>query len=244
MFGARKRDFGNERNQGMLEGFVSGEQPGMSVFISTISPEAKGAWEKAFAVCRLIEEEFPPDGKVGVARLTKQEPVEVPAYSKMILWAQVLETSKPTHSCVLVEGTGDDEPWHVARTLATVKEGKVPICVKNVNPFPVIIPQHPLASVYQVHGEKELVLRSDQPGTVEVDVQNVQLSPVEEQPVLSLKGDGLTPGEQQEMDRLLHRWSIHHSPGIVRVSANAFWIVQRPSHLPAVNAAVPGKSGK
>lgn len=101
----------------------------------------------------------------------------------------------------------------MARTLAIIKEGKVPIRVKNVNPFPVIVPQRrPLASVYQVlpndiHGEKELVLRSDQPGTVEVDVQNVQLPSVEEHPVLSLKGDGLTPDEQQEMDRLLHRWS-------------------------------------
>lgn len=71
--------------------------PGMTAFVSTISPEAKGAWVKAFVVTRLIEEEFPSDEKVGVARLTKQEPVEVPAYSEMILWAQVLETSKPTH---------------------------------------------------------------------------------------------------------------------------------------------------
>lgn len=174
--GPEKRILGMNVIKECWKALFQGNHPGMTAFISTISHEAKGAWEKAFAVCRLIDEEFPSDGKVGMARLTKQEPVEVPAYSEMILWAQVLETSKPTHSCVLVEGIGDEEPWHVARTLATIKEGKVPIRIKNVNPFAVIIPQRcPLASVYQVlpnnlHGEKELVLCSNQPGAVEVDV--------------------------------------------------------------------------
>lgn len=115
----------------------------------------------------------------------------------MILWAQVLETSKPTNPCVLVEGISDEEQWHVARTLAVIKNGKVPIRIKNVNPFPIVVPpRRPLASVYQVqpsdvHGEKELVLRTDQPGTVEEDVQNVQLPPEGEHPVFAPKGEGL-----------------------------------------------------
>lgn len=188
-----------------------GDHPGMTAFAS-ISPEDQGAWEKAFTKCRQIEE-APPDGKVGVARLTKQDPVEVPAHTEMVLWAQVLETSKPTHSCVLVEGISDEEQWHVAKTLAIIKNGKVPIRIKNVNPFPIVVPQRrPLASVYQVfpsdvHGEKELVLHTDQPGMVEVDVQNVQLLPEAEHPVFSLKGEGLTANEQQQMDQLLRKWS-------------------------------------
>lgn len=157
-----------------------GNHPGMTAFTSTLPPGAKGAWEQAFALCRQVEEESPPDGKVGVARLTRQDPVEVPAHSEMILWAQVLETSKPTHSCVLVEGINDEEQWHVAKTLAHIKDGKVPIRIKNVNPFPIVVPQRrPLASVYQVntsdvHGERELVLRADESGTVDVDIQSVR----------------------------------------------------------------------
>lgn len=101
----------------------------------------------------------------------------------------------------------------MARPLAVIKDGKVPIRVKNVNPFPVVMPPRcPLASVYQVqpsvvHGEKQLVLCTDQPVTVEVDVQNVQLPPEGEHPVFALRGEGLTDKEQLEMDQLLQRWS-------------------------------------
>lgn len=65
------------------------------------------------------------------------------------------------------------------------KMGRFPSALKFFNPFPVVVPpRHPLASVYQVHpsdvhGEKELVLRTDQPGTVDVDVQNTQRSLLE-----------------------------------------------------------------
>jgi len=95
----------------------------------------------------------------------------------MILWAQVLESPKSVQQCVLVEGISEEQ-WQVARTLATMKNGKVPNRIKNVNPYPVLVPQRrPLASVYQVdptevHGEKEMIIRAADHGTV--DVQTVQ----------------------------------------------------------------------
>lgn len=99
---------------------------------------------------------------MGVARLTRQDPVEVPPFSEMILWATVLEAPKAFQQCVFVEGIGEGHQWQIARTLAEMKSGKVPIRVKNVNPYPVLIPQRrPLASVHHInpcHGEKELVL--------------------------------------------------------------------------------------
>ncbi|KAJ8365122.1 hypothetical protein SKAU_G00139530 [Synaphobranchus kaupii] len=53
-----------------------GGHPGVTAFGSTVSSKAKKAWDQAFAVCRRIETELAPDGKVGVARLTRQNLVE------------------------------------------------------------------------------------------------------------------------------------------------------------------------
>lgn len=102
VFGPEKGVWGMNVNGKCWKALFQGAYLEMITFTSTISPEAKKATEKAFAVCRQIEEEAPSDDKVDVVQLTRQDPTEVPAYSEMILRAQVIETSKSTNFFVLI----------------------------------------------------------------------------------------------------------------------------------------------
>ena len=111
-----------------------------------------------------------------------------------------------------MEGPERDDEWQVARTVAWVVKGWLPIRVCNPNPYPVIIPQRRLlANVFQVEpsqirGEKDLVLKTSDPGVVEVDVQVNRVTVEGQHPVNLLKGEGLSTEQQQKMYSLLQRW--------------------------------------
>lgn len=56
--------------------FQGSVHPALTVFGATMSQEAKGEWERAFAVCRRVSQaKNPSEEQVGVARLTCQDPV-------------------------------------------------------------------------------------------------------------------------------------------------------------------------
>ncbi|XP_062416225.1 uncharacterized protein LOC134107905 [Pungitius pungitius] len=189
-----------------------GVHPGLTVFGATMSREAKGEWQRAFAVCQKVSQDESSDGLIGVARLTRQDPVYLPPNSEMVLWTHLYGAKTRSDFCALVEGPERDDEWQVARTVTTVVKGRLSIRVRNLNPYPVLIPQRrPLANVFQVdpkqiRGEKDLVLRTVDPGVVEVAVQTNHISTKEQHPVDLLKGDGLTVDQQQQMDSLLQRW--------------------------------------
>ncbi|XDV20421.1 hypothetical protein PO909_025751 [Leuciscus waleckii] len=130
----------------------------------------------------------------------------------MVLWTHLYGAKARSDLCVLVESPERDDEWQVARTVTTVVKGRLPIRVRNLNPYPILIPQRrPLANVFQVdprqiRGEKDLVLKTLDPGEVEVDVQTNHISTKAQHPVNLLKGDGSTTDQQQKMDSLLQRW--------------------------------------
>lgn len=189
-----------------------GVHPGLTVFGATMSREAKGEWERAFSVCQKVSQAESSDGQVGVARLTRQDPVYLPPNSEMVLWTHLYGAKTGSDLCVLVESPERDDEWQVARTVTTVVKGRLPIRVRNLNPYPILIPQRrPLANIFQVdprqiRGERDLVLKTVDPGVVEVDVQTNHINTKEQHPVNLLKGDGLTADQQQKMDSLLRRW--------------------------------------
>lgn len=69
--------------------FQENIHPGMSAFRVTVSSSALGHWEQAFAACSCVTQEESADGKIGVARLTRQSLVEIPPQSETVVWAQV-----------------------------------------------------------------------------------------------------------------------------------------------------------
>lgn len=189
-----------------------GVHPGMTAFGATMSTQARGEWERAFAICQRVSLTEPSDGQVGVARLTRQDPVYIPPNSEMVLWTQLYGAQTSRKFCAMVEGLEQDGEWQVGRSIAWVVKGRLPVRVRNVNPYPVEMPQRcPLANVFQVdpgqvQGEMDLVLTALDVGVVEVDVQKNQMTTEVDHPVNRLKGEGLSAEQQRKMDDLLQRW--------------------------------------
>ncbi|KAK6466304.1 hypothetical protein HHUSO_G36325, partial [Huso huso] len=87
------------------EELFGGVSPRLRSFESAMSTKARGEWDKAFVVCRKVEREEAPDGKI-------------PPQSEMVVWTQVIKHPARTEYCALVEAIEEDAEWQVARTLA------------------------------------------------------------------------------------------------------------------------------
>ncbi|MGH0155783.1 UNVERIFIED_CONTAM: hypothetical protein FKN15_040670 [Acipenser sinensis] len=105
------------------EELFRGAGPRRRSFELAVSTKARGEWDKAFAICRKVKQEEAPDGKVGTAGLTWQQPIQIPPQSEMVVWTQVIEHPARTEYCALVEAIGEDAEWQVARTPAWVLRG-------------------------------------------------------------------------------------------------------------------------
>ncbi|KAK1887887.1 Gypsy retrotransposon integrase-like protein 1 [Dissostichus eleginoides] len=191
-----------------------------------MSQQAKGEWEHAFAVCQKVSQTDSSDGPVGVARLTRHESLVVPPNSEMVLWTKLYWAETKSDFCALVEGPERDDEWQVARTVAWVVKGRLPIRVCNPNPYPVTIPQRrSLANVFQVEpsqiwGEKDLVLKTSDPGVVEVDVQEGDQALVQVKEWVA-RGHFPLPEErkasQPAVKRLLREWSrLYIQEGVLK----------------------------
>uniref|UniRef100_A0AAV2KNI9 Uncharacterized protein n=1 Tax=Knipowitschia caucasica TaxID=637954 RepID=A0AAV2KNI9_KNICA len=108
----------------------------------------------------------------------------------------------------------DAEAWGVARTLAVVKNGRVPVRVCNPHPYPVSIGRYQnLGRLYQVEeadvqGARDLSLTMGPDGVVEVgmvDTRSPERNPNEEVSKL-IDSTCLTPQQQSELRSLLEKW--------------------------------------
>ena len=195
------------------ESLFQGTHPGTTAFKVTVSPAAHNHWERAFAVCNSVAQHQLTDGKIGVARMTKNVSVEVPPQSEIVVWANVLGAAQLPHGDVLVEGTMVGTEWQVARSLCSFTGGKIPVRLQNVSPYPITIPpRQVLASVFllsnkQICTEQEMVLTTTDSQTVEIDIRAAHTSPPADHPVHTLQGEDLCPEQQAKMNDLLQRWS-------------------------------------
>ncbi|KAJ8376174.1 hypothetical protein SKAU_G00067540 [Synaphobranchus kaupii] len=119
--------------------------------------------EGVLARCPQMEVELDSAG------LTRRNPVQVPAHSEVVLWAQVSGGGLAEGQCGLVEGIEDGGEWKVARGLVQVRGGRVLLWIANVHPFPIELPRRrPLATIAsidpsQVQGGRDMVLQTPNP---------------------------------------------------------------------------------
>ncbi|KAF3835724.1 hypothetical protein F7725_028282 [Dissostichus mawsoni] len=159
--------------KGQALGVITQEEPTSqpkTVGFQNPMPHAAGQlWAQAFTECQRVSTRMPLPAYQGIAKLPRQQPVIIPPQSEMILWTQVSEGAANQACNVVV-----DTEWRVGRTLATLKDGRVPVRICNPNPYPVEFPQRqPLGQVTEVaatdiQGEQELVLNSVAPDALEV----------------------------------------------------------------------------
>lgn len=190
-----------------------GTSQGITGFNATLSGEARREWQKAFAACRRVVQTHKPAAIAATARLVDRDQNRIPASCEKLLWARVVGGHLAKDYFGLVEDCGEGAEWQVARSVVRVQGGRFPLRLLNLQTYSLELPRRrPLAKVtpldpHQICAEKDLVLREQGPGEVEVDVQTVRLRPVGHPPIDLPSIEGLTPEQQQRLEGLLSHWT-------------------------------------
>lgn len=190
-------------------------------------------WDAAFADCHRIHATSTLRGKPRTARLAYSHGISIPAQAEALLWAKVANDSHITDCTVVVEPLAEIGLVEVARSLATVRRGRVPIRVRNIQPHPVTLSKLQRLAVISavdpgdVRDGRDISLNLISPDVVEVQV--VQLG--QESPggigglppsAAGLKGEELDSTQQQQLQQLLSKWQhvfAQHSEDYGRTAA-------------------------
>uniref|UniRef100_A0A3B1KBC2 Gypsy retrotransposon integrase-like protein 1 n=1 Tax=Astyanax mexicanus TaxID=7994 RepID=A0A3B1KBC2_ASTMX len=178
--------------------------------------DERDTWRRTFASCQRIAAQVQRDGFVGNVWSASRCRVRVPPGSEIIVWGRVRAGNNGQEYCGLVEPMPDQDAVGVARTIAKVRHGRVPVRLCNVHPYDVFIGRfQKLGKLYEVqpadvHGQCDLKLSSSSEGVVEVSV--IETVPVGtggstfEVSQLTTHTD-LTTSQQAVLSQLLHKWS-------------------------------------
>lgn len=184
--------------------------------IQTWPPEADVAtrrvWAAAFDDCQRIRAACPPPQK-GTLRPAYRHPVTVPRNSELVIWARTPPSIKK-NQCVLIEPLESSSTVNAARSIGTAKRGRVPVKVRNLNPFPVTLQRYqPIATfsteAVQVREPEELTFEETSPGVMEVGVRKVSQEVETEfltAETLIHQNEDLPLDEQDRLKDLLTRW--------------------------------------
>lgn len=174
------------------------------------------AWTSAFAVCQRTAVVGGEDGYMGFVRPASRRGLTVPARSEVVVWGRARMGPRGRDYCGLIEALPELGAFSVAKTVACVKHGRLPVRIQNVTSCPVFIGRYQkLAKVFcvdsaDVHGQTDLSLTVQDDGTITVDIVEVgkgeQVAPSVE--VLGdLRGrEDLTEQQKQDVKALLQRW--------------------------------------
>lgn len=112
-------------------------------------------------------------------RVSCRYALTIPAQSEAVVWARLPARPYGPNNWVVVEPHGECQEVEVARALATVHRGRVPVRVRNTKPYPVNLHRRQgLARVMAV-GPQQLKENSDvcfnqlSPGVVEMGIMQV-----------------------------------------------------------------------
>ncbi|GLD56409.1 uncharacterized protein AKAME5_000875900 [Lates japonicus] len=131
-------------------------------------------WRDAFATCRHVEVTMEEDGWLGYVRPARRRNIRVSPKSEVLVWGQPRMGPRGTDYCALLEALPDGSNVGVARTLAVVRNGRVPVRVCNPHPYSLSIGRYEkLGKLYHVdetdvHGPRDLSFSLEEDGVVEV----------------------------------------------------------------------------
>lgn len=190
------------------------KDPAGPVSFSCQNPKFQRTWREAFAVCRKMTVTT-EDGFLGYIWPAQRKGITVPARSEVVVWGRTRAGPKGRDYCGLVEALPEPSAVSVARTLASIKQGRVPVRIRNLNEFPVSIGRYQkLGRLFQVeetdvHGARDVSLTPDEDGVVQVGlVENssgVDMDSVFDTLGLADRPD-LTSDEQGKLSALLQKW--------------------------------------
>ncbi|KAL7852896.1 hypothetical protein SRHO_G00186810 [Serrasalmus rhombeus] len=143
--------------------------------------------------------------------------IKVPALSEVVVWGRARMGPRGTDYCGLVEAMPGSHPIEVARVVAVVRRGRVPVRIRNLTPCALTIGRYQkLGCLFRigeadVFGASELNLTPEADGQVTVSVVEVGASATEGEscPAVNDLGDrrDLTPQQQGELQALLRKWN-------------------------------------
>ncbi|KAI3360352.1 hypothetical protein L3Q82_014653 [Scortum barcoo] len=120
-------------------------------------------WRDALAICRCVEVTA-EDGLLGYVRPARRGNVQIPPESEVLVWGRAWMGPRGADYCALVEALPDTSDVGVARTLAVVRNGRVPVRICNPHPYSLSLGWYEkLGKLYHideadVHGPRDLSL--------------------------------------------------------------------------------------
>ncbi|XP_062386073.1 uncharacterized protein LOC134073108 [Sardina pilchardus] len=181
-------------------------------------PEVRD-WEHILADCHRIHTARAQGEREDTARVSCRYALAIPAHSEALVWAKVPSRKHGQDVWVVVEPHLECKEVEVARAIATVHRGRVPVRVRNTKPYPVHLHHHQgLARVTtvtpsQVVEGTDVCFTRVGPGVVEVGVvhteQGLGMTAGRMPDHLcceSLQGENLDGNQQQQLQQLLDRW--------------------------------------
>lgn len=174
--------------------------------------DAQQAWASAFQDCQRIQAAVPVP-QVGTLRPAYRHPVKIPEHSEQVIWARAPQTLRKGQ-CILVEPLEGPSTVAVARSLGTVYRGRVPIKVRNLNPFPITLRRYEALATFSTENVDiqepfEVTFEQTRPGIVEVGVSQVSSEPSGKAPHIEVMTQGrsnLSMEEQEKLNGLLRKW--------------------------------------
>lgn len=180
-------------------------------------PRSQHTWSSAFASYQRIVATR-EDGFLGYVRPAARRKVCVPARSEIVVRGRAPTGLHGQTYHGFLQALPEPGAVGVARTLAVVKNGRLPVHVRNLNPSSLFIrPYQKLGEIFEVEetdvrGARDLSLTMDDNGVVEVGL--VEAGPVqgagESQFEVSelLNRPDLTDEQQNALTALLHKWEV------------------------------------
>ena len=180
------------------------------------SRQEHSLWRDAFATCRRVEAVTNADGSLGYVWPVAHQRIRVPARSEVVVWGRTRKGPHGANYEAMIEAVSEETDVGVARSLVTVREGRVPVRLCNPHPYNLYVGRYQkLGKLYpvdaaDVRGQQDLSLTMRDDGAVEVALVSAE----EDAPVPALpqeiqaltERDDLSETQKGELREMLEKW--------------------------------------